>query len=227
MPHPSVARVRLRRAAKADFAAHPAAYEVQAADLYATVAGPPIPGGAQPVYTSVPAFAAEITFGSMIGPDGTFAPLSYAETIFEPRIDAADRIAGCGFDFFLTPAIPFVLAGLGPAMAASVSPALLASQCVDFVISRIPDDMLMQSLDSGPARMLHARSLQHPVVLDASNVAIAIDHNSVFRSAITAEVSGSEALRLVGQIVEQDLAVTALTLSAMSRTQTPRAASRT
>ena len=214
---PSVARVRLKRLGARLFALDPAPFTVLNADLYATVASPPIAGVVQPV--CVPPEAAAALLLWFVSGDGTFEALGDIEPVALPRILPADRVNGGGLTFLFFPAVRYNDASMPAGLAALIPIGDRAKAAVDRMISQSPDPMLADLVNTGAARMAHVTRMSVLDTLDASNVDCALAHLDVLRLAVEpGAVNGSEALRLLGEIERAVHGRVSLTLDSLDST---------
>ena len=195
----SVARARIKRIGMRIFETDPAPFTSVFADLYPAEPSPPIAGLAQPI--AVPAEASAALLLWMTSSDGTFEPLGDAEPVLLPRLLPAERVAGCGFDFFFTTATTAAMAAFPAALIAVVPVADKSRAAVDHFIAQTPDPMLADMLAQAPARMAHMKRMYVREVLDASNIDVALPHLDVISRAIQpGSTNGAEAMRMLGQI---------------------------
>jgi hypothetical protein len=171
----------------------------------------------QPV--CVPPEAAVACLLWFVSGDGTFEPLADAETVLLPRVLPAERVAGRGFDFLFFPALQIVDGNLPAAFIALIPVADRSKGAVDYIISRAPDPMLADLLNTGAARLAHIARMARPDALGASNIDCVLAHMDVLGLAIEpGAVNGAEALRLIGEIERAVLGRVTLSLDSVEST---------
>ena len=203
----SVARKRLRRKAAELFAVNPGPYLALAADLYQMVMPPPAPppvAGAAVVAVAAAnsPTAAAATVGLAQNADGWLLPLADAEVVMFPRFTLGDRVAGSGCDFFYEPWVVSLTAGLAAPMVNAIPPLDLATQIWKRYKAHLADEMLATIMDPIEARIAHVAAYAGPVALNASNAAVALQHNPVLLQTITIDTPGPEILRMFGTIIQ-------------------------
>ena len=160
----SVARARIASFAANLFRSEPAAFLVSMADLYvvtlrlpppplALVVGLAGPVPAPPLPQAHPPAADLAELRWFVDDLGTFAPLSFAESIICPRIFPEERKPAAGWDFLLGPAAAHALKHLPVLMQPQMDQSELALLTVQHVLSCMPVPMLANLLPNTQARM--------------------------------------------------------------------------
>ena len=201
----SVARTRVKRLGVQLAGADPIPFTILPGDLYLVVLPPPaVPPAVAPL--AWPVTANVSTIGMFVGADLTMQPLADAEAIWQPRMLPNQRLAGQGFDFYYTPAVEALQASVPAALRPLLSPNDLARQAVELHQDSQPDQVIAEFRPrAADRRMAAARRLHSPETLGPGTVLVALTHTSTLQYAVRADVSGAEAIRLVGQLIRSEL----------------------